>query len=141
MKSEHFTRLSQLILGVSRETFEDLCRYETFIYKWQSHINLVARSTVSDLWSRHIFDSAQLFPLQIKAQNWLDLGSGGGFPGIVIAILLKGRGTGHIDLVESNGKKAAFLRFGLLLLQLVLLHLWLGFVSLLHLLLTEKRLS
>jgi len=110
MNNGRFMQLSGIVPDVSRETFDDLCRYETLVRKWQPHINLIANATLPDLWERHILDSAQLFPLQAQAGNWLDLGSGGGFPGIVTAIFLKARGTGHIDLVESNGKKAAFLR-------------------------------
>lgn len=77
---------------------------------WASRINLAAPSTLDDVWSRHILDSAQLCSLAPKALCWLDLGSGGGFPGLVIAFLLKGRPGGQIDLVESNRKKAGFLQ-------------------------------
>ena len=77
---------------------------------WASRINLAAPSTLNDIWNRHILDSAQLMPLAPKALRWLDLGSGGGFPGLVLAFLLKERPGGHIDLVESNRKKAGFLQ-------------------------------
>lgn len=100
-------------MGVSRET---LARLETFaevFAKWASSINLVAPSTKADLWERHILDSAQLTLLQPKPALWVDLGSGGGFPGIVTAIFLAEHGSGHVHLVESNNKKAAFLRAAL----------------------------
>lgn len=76
---------------------------------WQQRINLVAPSTVSDVWTRHIGDSWQLVALAPEARLWVDLGSGGGFPGLVVAAGLVERG-GSIHLVESNNKKAAFLR-------------------------------
>jgi len=110
MNDQHFMQLLKIVPNVSRETFHDLYIYETLVRKWQPHINLIANATLPDLWQRHILDCAQLFPLQPEAENWLDLGSGGGFPGIVIAIFLKAQGKGHISLVESNGKKTAFLR-------------------------------
>jgi len=93
---------------VSRETVEDLLGLEALALKWSARINLVAPATLPDLWWRHICDSAQLLPLNTKADRWLDLGSGGGFPGLVIGAFLKRRG-GHVTLVESNKKKAAFL--------------------------------
>ncbi len=98
-------------LGVSRETLSDLERYVAFLRQWQSRINLISPNTLSEIWDRHIVDSAQVFALRPKAEVWLDLGSGGGLPGIVIAILVKNRGTGRVHLVESNQKKAAFLRY------------------------------
>lgn len=77
---------------------------------WASRINLVAPSTLGDVWNRHILDSAQLAVIAPDSQRWLDLGSGGGFPGLVMAFLLKERPGGQIDLVESNRKKAGFLQ-------------------------------
>ena len=71
---------------------------------------MAAPSTLPSLWERHILDSAQLLPLAPAALRWLDLGSGGGFPGAVIAILLRDRPGASIDLVESNAKKGAFLK-------------------------------
>jgi 16S rRNA (guanine527-N7)-methyltransferase len=99
--------------SVSRETFEDLKAFESIFRKWAGRINLVAPSTLDEVWRRHILDSAQLARIKPDALRWLDLGSGGGFPGAVIAILLKGRPGASIDLVESNSKKAAFLRTSL----------------------------
>ncbi|MEK1886089.1 MAG: 16S rRNA (guanine(527)-N(7))-methyltransferase RsmG [Phyllobacterium sp.] len=102
--------LNQVLSTVSRETVDNLYGFEELFRKWSKAINLSAPSTLDQLWERHIIDSAQLFDLAPGAKTWLDLGSGGGFPGVVIAILLKERQGGRIDLVESNGKKAAFLR-------------------------------
>jgi 16S rRNA (guanine527-N7)-methyltransferase len=94
---------------VSRETFEQLRTFEQLFRKWNSRINLVAGSTEGDLWRRHILDSAQLARLEPEAMCWVDMGSGGGFPGLVMAFLLAER-EGSIDLVESNRKKAGFLQ-------------------------------
>ena len=96
--------------SVSRETFESIVAFEASFRKWAARINLVAPNTMGELWQRHILDSAQLARLAPDALRWLDLGSGGGFPGAVMAVLLKDRPGGSIDLVESNSKKAAFLR-------------------------------
>ncbi|NTJ65269.1 16S rRNA (guanine(527)-N(7))-methyltransferase RsmG [Agrobacterium rhizogenes] len=95
---------------VSRETQERLQHFAQLFQKWAKTINLVAPSTIDDLWRRHIADSAQIFQLHPASDHWVDLGSGGGFPGVITAILLAEKGAGHVDLVESNQKKAAFLR-------------------------------
>jgi 16S rRNA (guanine527-N7)-methyltransferase len=95
--------------GVSRETLERLEAYVALLTQWQETTNLVAPSTIGQIWSRHILDSAQLFALAPNARTWIDLGSGGGLPGLVLACQLKEVG-GSIDLVESNTRKAAFLR-------------------------------
>jgi len=93
--------------GVSRETLDRLSAYETVLRKWQPKINLVGPSTLPDLWRRHFLDSAQLFPLLPDATRVLvDLGSGAGFPGLVLAIL----GVPEVHLIESDSRKAAFLR-------------------------------
>jgi 16S rRNA (guanine527-N7)-methyltransferase len=97
-------------LRVSRETQQRLEHFVSLFRKWAATINLVAPSTLDDLWRRHILDSVQIFRLNPLPQHWIDLGSGGGFPGVVTAILLGDCGAGHVDLVESNQKKAAFLR-------------------------------
>lgn len=94
---------------VSRETFERLLAFEQLFRKWNQRINLVASSTEGEIWRRHVLDSAQLMSIAPDATNWLDLGSGGGFPGLVVAFLLQGR-RGFIRLVESNRKKASFLQ-------------------------------
>ena len=109
MSADRFVELSALAPGVSRETFTAIIDFEALFAKWAKRINLIASSTIDDVWNRHILDSAQLAGLT-QATQWLDIGSGGGFPGAIMAILLRDRSGAHIDLVESNGKKAAFLR-------------------------------
>lgn len=100
-------------LRVSRETSERLEHFSSLFQKWAKSINLVAPSTLADLWQRHIADSAQIFQLFPGPKRWVDLGSGGGFPGIITAIFLAELGDGWVHLVESNNKKAAFLRVAL----------------------------
>jgi 16S rRNA (guanine527-N7)-methyltransferase len=95
---------------VSRETAQRLDGLVELLLQWQRRTNLVAASTVPTLWTRHIADSLQLLPLAPAARRWIDLGSGGGFPGLVIAAALADEAGAEIHLVESNGKKAAFLR-------------------------------
>lgn len=95
---------------VSRETIEKLLAYEALLRQWQKTINLVAPSTLDTIWSRHFADSAQLFALAPPdAKRWLDLGSGAGFPGLVLGIMLPGREGARMTLVESDTRKAAFL--------------------------------
>lgn len=100
-------------LSVSRETQERLELFARLFLKWASAINLVAPSTIDDLWSRHIADSSRIFQLHPDPITWVDLGSGGGFPGVITAILLAEKDAGWVHLVESNNKKAAFLRTAL----------------------------
>src|SRR5262245_18308440 len=110
---------------VSRETLERLESYAALLQQWQKAINLVAKSTLDRIWQRHFADSAQLVALAPRALTWVDLGSGGGFPGLVIAILLADaarrqppRGPqdpapdvgARVTLIESDGRKSAFLR-------------------------------
>jgi 16S rRNA (guanine527-N7)-methyltransferase len=97
-------------LRVSRETETDLDVFVALLLKWQATTNLIAPSTIPEIWTRHILDSAQLLPLTGDARHIVDLGSGAGFPGIVMALLLKDRGGVEVHLVESNGRKASFLR-------------------------------
>jgi 16S rRNA (guanine527-N7)-methyltransferase len=95
---------------VSRET---LTRLETFVdllLQWQRTTNLISPATISNLWTRHVADSLQLLDLAPAAKVWVDFGSGGGFPGIPVGCALAGRPGAKVHLVESNGKKAAFLR-------------------------------
>jgi 16S rRNA (guanine527-N7)-methyltransferase len=99
---------------VSRETQGRLEHFVSLFQRWSQTVNLVAPSTKQDLWDRHIADSAQIFQLCPQPVHWVDLGSGGGFPGVITAILLAEGGSGHVDLIESNRKKAAFLRVCLL---------------------------
>ncbi|MDE0591000.1 16S rRNA (guanine(527)-N(7))-methyltransferase RsmG [Halocynthiibacter sp. C4] len=96
---------------VSRETVERLEVYAELVKKWNPRINLVSKSTLSDLWSRHIVDSIQVFQLAPRITHWLDLGSGGGFPGAVAAILgAEKTPEAKFTLVESDQRKCAFLR-------------------------------
>lgn len=95
---------------VSRET---LARLETFVgllLQWQKTTNLISPTTIPNLWTRHVADSLQLLDLAPTAKSWVDFGSGGGFPGIPVACVLADRPGATVHLVESNGKKAAFLR-------------------------------
>jgi 16S rRNA (guanine527-N7)-methyltransferase len=95
---------------VSRETIARLDRFVELLIAWQQHTNLIARSTMPVLWTRHVADSLQLVGLAPDARVWADLGSGGGFPGLVIACAIAETGGAHVHLVESIGKKATFLR-------------------------------
>ena len=97
--------------SVSRETSKRLIRYEELLRRWQKAVNLVAPGTLNDVWSRHFADSAQLARLvPPSAQSLMDMGAGGGFPGLVLAIVLAERGPMRVTLVESDNRKAAFLR-------------------------------
>ena len=95
---------------VSRETESRLDRYLDLLRLWQAKTNLVAPSTLPHLWTRHVADSLQLLALAPTAKTWVDLGSGGGFPGIVLACALAEKPGAVVHLVERNSKKAAFLR-------------------------------
>jgi len=92
---------------VSRETLARLERFAALLQRWQPRINLVARDSLADLWRRHMLDSAQLWPLLPRQPGLvLDVGSGAGFPGLVLAIM----GWRGVHLVESDARKCAFLR-------------------------------
>ena len=112
---------------VSRETLARLATYEGLLRRWQKAVNLVAPSTLDAIWHRHFADSAQLVRLAPAARTWVDFGSGAGFPGLVVAILLAGEpscradngpsasgstpvGLPRVTLIESNARKCAFLR-------------------------------
>ncbi len=101
-----------LDLDVSRETMDRLTTFERLVQKWNKSINLVSRNSAADLWMRHIQDSMQVSALVPKELNsWSDLGSGGGFPGLVVAILAKENfPMRHVTLIESDQRKSAFLR-------------------------------
>jgi 16S rRNA (guanine527-N7)-methyltransferase len=95
------------IFPVSRETLARLEAYAALLTRWSQRINLVGRETLADLWRRHFLDSAQLWPLVPDgARSLVDLGSGAGFPGLVLAIL----GMDGVELIEADSRKAAFLR-------------------------------
>jgi len=102
-------RRALTLLPVSRETAERLDGFVDSLLHWQRRINLIAPSTVGEVWTRHVADSLQLLALAPNTRAWIDLGSGGGFPGLVVACALAETG-GTVQLVESNAKKAAFLR-------------------------------
>lgn len=95
---------------VSRETWEKLRFYAALVRKWQASINLISPNTLPVLWDRHVLDSLQLYRLKPDPITWMDMGSGAGFPGLVTAICLIEKNKGWVNLVESNNKKAAFLR-------------------------------
>ena len=96
--------------NVSRETFEKLEAFGELVRKWNPRINLVSKSSLGDLWTRHIVDSVQVFKLSEGSGVWVDLGSGGGFPGIVVSILNQEERHFDVTLVESDQRKCAFLR-------------------------------
>ena len=98
------------LFPVSRETETRLDTYVKVLLLWQRKLNLIASSTLHEVWTRHIADSLQLLPLAPQARVWVDFGSGGGFPGMPIACALAGQPGCKVHLIESNGKKAAFLR-------------------------------
>ncbi|HVJ76534.1 MAG TPA: 16S rRNA (guanine(527)-N(7))-methyltransferase RsmG [Hyphomicrobium sp.] len=101
----------QRTFEISRETLDRLKTYAQLLVRWQKTINLVAPSTLGDLWHRHFADSAQLWRYRPpEARVWLDIGSGAGFPGLVLAILGAEAGATHHILIESDSRKAAFLR-------------------------------
>ena len=107
-------REEELLPGfaVSRETFLKLKEYEKLLNKWNSKINLVSKSTLRDFWNRHILDSVQVFcSIGEKTGKWADFGSGGGFPGLVLAILSDEFGVSNsLCLIEADVRKSVFLR-------------------------------
>lgn len=98
-------------LDVSRETFDKLAALCALVVRWTPAINLVSKSTASQIWSRHLLDSAQIFAfIPPSARHWVDLGSGGGFPGLVVAVLGAEKMPDlAITLVESDRRKSVFL--------------------------------
>lgn len=103
------------LVSVSRETLARLDVFVELLLRWQPRINLIAPSTVATLWTRHVADSLQLLELaprtsKATAPVWVDLGSGGGFPGLAVACALADNPGARVHLVESNAKKVAFLR-------------------------------
>src|SRR5580658_969178 len=95
---------------VSRETEARLDRYVALLVEWQAKTNLISPTTLPNLWTRHISDSLQLLALAPDAKRWADLGSGGGFPGVVLACATAEVSGAAVHLIERNAKKAAFLR-------------------------------
>ncbi|MEO1556570.1 MAG: 16S rRNA (guanine(527)-N(7))-methyltransferase RsmG [Pseudomonadota bacterium] len=102
---------AQLEGYVSRETIDQLNAYVSLLQKWNPKINLVSKSQVHDLWHRHIWDSAQIWPHLCDTAHHIDLGSGGGLPGLVLAVFCKQHSPSvQVSLVESDIRKAVFLR-------------------------------
>ncbi len=96
---------------VSRETMDKLRIYQELLTKWNPRINLIGASTLPDAWTRHFVDSAQLWKFQSGFGDWMDLGSGAGFPGLVLAIISSEiTPASRFFLVESDARKCAFLR-------------------------------
>ncbi|WP_299819738.1 16S rRNA (guanine(527)-N(7))-methyltransferase RsmG [uncultured Roseibium sp.] len=92
---------------------ERLQVYVDLVLKWQPAQNLIAPSTIPDIWTRHVVDSLQTLWTYPEARTWVDIGSGAGFPGVVTAILLADDPEAHVHMIESNQRKAAFLRTAL----------------------------
>jgi 16S rRNA (guanine527-N7)-methyltransferase len=111
MPGDNADRAAALALTpVSRETGERLDLLARELRRWQEVKNLVGLGTLDAIWTRHIADSLQLLDLAPQARAWVDLGSGAGFPGLVLGIAALERDGMRVDLVESNGRKCAFLR-------------------------------
>ena len=98
------------LIPVSHETAARLDQFVELLLEWQQRTNLIANSTIPILWTRHIADSLQLVEHAPHARTWIDLGSGAGLPGLVLACALADQSETSIHLVESNGKKATFMR-------------------------------
>jgi len=107
---DRYEQLCAIAGPVSRETYDRLLDFEQTFRRWGAQLNLVAASQLHMLWERHILDSAQLLKLIPENVSVLDLGSGGGFPGLVLGILAAERGTMTVQMVESSRKKAGFLQ-------------------------------
>ena len=107
MKTNEFIKS----LDVSRETLKGFYEYKTLLSKWNEKINLVSKNTLADIWERHFFDSGQIIKfVEASGKRWVDVGSGAGFPGLVVALLLRDRKIDcNLVLVEKNPKKGFFL--------------------------------
>ena len=107
MKRDEFIKS----LYVSRETLKGFCEYKTLLSKWNEKINLVSKNTLVDIWDRHFLDSGQIIKhVEASGKRWVDVGSGAGFPGLVVALLLRDRKIDcNLVLVEKNQKKVLFL--------------------------------
>jgi 16S rRNA (guanine527-N7)-methyltransferase len=115
LSAEKLAQLRSVLPDVSRETFERFLAFEAFFKEWNTRVNLVSAASIEHLWQRHIVDSAQIGAIAPMRGTWIDAGSGGGFPGIVVAILLNSAtdAGGEVHLIESIGKKAGFLKVAL----------------------------
>ncbi len=100
----------QAATGATPAQMADLHAYLALLAEWNEKMNLVGPSALAEFWSRHAWDSAQLLKLAPDAEVWADLGAGAGFPGIVLAIFLKGREGAQVHLIESMTKRCTFLR-------------------------------
>ena len=108
MKKNEFVKS----LNVSRETLSGFYEYKTLLYKWNEKINLVSKNTLVDIWERHFLDSGQIIKhVEASGKRWVDVGSGAGFPGLVVALLLRDRKVDcDLVLVEKHPKKVFFLK-------------------------------
>ena len=100
----------QAVLGASASQMADLEAFRRLLAEWNEGMNLVGPSAMAEFWSRHVYDSAQLLALAPKARIWADAGAGAGFPGVVLAILLKDTPGARVHLVESMAKRCRFLQ-------------------------------
>ena len=107
MKPEEFQRLT----GAAPERMAELQAFLDHLTEANEVMNLVGPDTIPDFWNRHAWDSAQLLDLAPEALTWADLGAGAGFPGVVLAILLKGHPDAHVWLIDSLGKRCRFLQY------------------------------
>jgi 16S rRNA (guanine527-N7)-methyltransferase len=109
--TDNYKKICQDYSNVSRETFEKLEKYVELVLKWQKSVNLISNSTISQIWERHVCDSVQLINLMdINNNKFFDIGSGAGFPGLVLAIILQEKNPeAVVELVESDRKKCLFL--------------------------------
>jgi 16S rRNA (guanine527-N7)-methyltransferase len=103
-------RAALRLVPVSRETEERLATFVALLDRWRLKINLISNPTFASVWTRHIADSAQVLALAPEAKRWVDMGSGAGFPGLVIAIQLADVPGAIVHCIESDGRKCAFLR-------------------------------
>lgn len=100
----------QALTGATPQQMTDLNAFVDRLAEANAVMNLIGPDTLPDVWNRHILDSAQLLDLAPGARTWADLGAGAGFPGVVLAILLKGRAGAHVWLIDSLGKRCRFLQ-------------------------------
>jgi len=109
MTDDYSSELQEL--NVSRETFDRLSIYVDLVCRWNPKINLVSRNSLKEIWTRHVLDSVQVYRCSEPADHWVDLGSGGGFPGMVCAIMaIEESPETRFTFVESDQRKSAFLR-------------------------------
>jgi len=99
----------QSATGATAAQMADLERFRALLGDWSGRMNLVGPSAMAEFWLRHAYDSAQLLGVAPNAKTWADLGAGAGFPGVVLAIFLKGDPAGHVHLIESTAKRSRFL--------------------------------